>query len=569
MKLVLMTTMYQRHYLTDYVFSYYNKLKNEIKDSVELILLVGGSEGELSRHIAQKNSFNYIEVPNFPLSNKHNVVLKECEKYDPDGVILIGSDDLISKEIIEHYIKCINEGIDYSGFEDLYMYDTTLHYWSGYSTHRKGEPIGAGRFYSKNLLDQLEWDLWGEKELNKGLDLLATKKMNKLTYTKEIIKSSSINGFILDIKTEQNLTSLNKYDNLKKLNKYILSVMDIDLNELDKTIRNKSEYKIEEIELSIIISTYKNSQYLNECFNSITESIGDFNVEVLVGVDSCIETYDFIMGNSFPPNFSFYFFEKNNGPYIVFNTLSKICRSENIMFFGSDDIMDKNMIGEIINGLYKFDCMKPSYVNFNDGDEINLNSKKFLGEGVFAIKKSIFEYMNGFEPWMCSADSDFMGRIYKSHYRVKGTNNINFYRRIHKNGLTSRPDTGMGSPLRAHYVKLSREKKVAGPLEFMVTEPFVFMSGGGYAPQPNPNKVFRHRPENPVNKLLNKPGFVEGEIKEINYEKVNNVVNKRELSRNVEPKKVINKNLKNPFILKKIQNGGKNRPNRGDGSIKI
>jgi glycosyltransferase involved in cell wall biosynthesis len=329
------------------------------------------------------------------------------------------------------------------------------------------------------------------------------------------------------------------------------------------------------MDLSILIATYKNSQYLEECFNSIYESIGDYNVEVLVGIDSCIESYDFIKNSSYPPNFSFYFFEKNNGPYIVFNSLSKIARSENIMFFGSDDIMDKNMISDMINGLNKFDCVKPSYVNFNDGQEINIKSKKLIGEGVFGIKKSSFDYMNGFEPWMCAADSDFMGRIYKNKNRINYTNNINFYRRIHKNGLTSRTDTGMGSPLRSHYAKLSREKKVAGPLEIMVTEPFVIINGGPYIPQTKPNNIFIKKTENPINRLFSgRGGENEIQVKEIDYNKVNDVVGKRELKKVPDKVKTENKSsnlnsIKNPFIIKKIQNLGKNRPNRGDGSIKI
>lgn len=560
MKLVLMTTMYKRHYLTDYVFNYYNKLKEEIKDSVELILLVGGSEGNFSNHIAFKNSFNYIEVPNFPLSTKHNVILKECKKYDPDGVILIGSDDLISKEIIFHYIECVNKGIDYTGFEDFHMYDGSLYHWGGYTGFRSGEPIGAGRFYSKNLLNNLNWDLWGEQEINKGLDLLATKKMNKISFTKEIVTTSSVGGMIVDIKTEQNLTNLNKYDNLKKLNKYALIVLGIDINELDKTIKNKSEYKIEDCDLSILISTYKNAKYLEECFNSISKSIKDYNVEVLVGVDSCMESYELIKDNTYPSNFSFYFFEKNNGPYIVFNSLSKIARSENIMFFGSDDIMDENMVTDIINGLSSFECVKPSYVNFNDGQEINIGSKKIVGEGVFGIKKSVFDYMNGFEPWMCAADSDFMGRIYKNKNTIKYTNRINFYRRIHENGLTSRPDTGMRSPLRAHYARLSRDKKVAGPLEVMVTEPFNVIGGGSYMPQINYGGTIKKR-ENPIGKLLNRNN---GEVEEINYNKVNEIISKREIQ------KPENKNqTKNNFIVKKMVNKIKNNSNRGDGSIKI
>lgn len=235
-----------------------------------------------------------------------------------------------------------------------------------------------------------------------------------------------------------------------------------------KKIKNKINY-----ELSILISTFDNVEYLDSCFKSIQKSIGNQNVEVLIGIDSCLKTKDFVMKNDFPDYFRFYFFEKNNGPYIVFNTLSKISSSDNIMFFGSDDIMDPNMIDDMVTGLLNYDCVKPQYKNFTDGKPYDSGNKKHIGEGVFAIKKEIFDYLNGFEPWMCSADSDFMGRLYKQkQYSIRTTTRVNFYRRIHKNGLTSRPDTGMGSKLRAHYSFLSRSKKVAGPLDNMVTEQF-------------------------------------------------------------------------------------------------
>jgi len=249
-----------------------------------------------------------------------------------------------------------------------------------------------------------------------------------------------------------------------------LTYLDLGWSEI---VKERIKTKTDVYELSIIISTYKNVEYLKECFDSIGRSIGLKNVEVLIGVDGCPETKEYILMNSFPSNFKFYNFEKNNGPYIVFNTLSKIAQSKKLLFFGSDDIMDSNMIEDMVTGLSNYDCVKPQYKNFTDGKPYDSGNKKHIGEGVFAIKKEIFDYLNGFEPWMCGADSDFMGRLYKQkQYSIRTTTRVNFYRRIHKNGLTSRPDTGMGSKLRAHYSFLSRSKKIAGPLDNMVTEQF-------------------------------------------------------------------------------------------------
>ena len=81
--------------------------------------------------------------------------------------------------------------------------------------------------------------------------------------------------------------------------------------------------------------------------------------------------------------------------------------------------------------------------------------------------------------------------------------------------------------------------------------------------------------ENPINRLFSgRGGENEIQVKEIDYNKVNDVVGKRELKKVPDKVKTENKSsnlnsIKNPFIIKKIQNSGKNRPNRGDGSIKI
>ena len=295
--------------------------------------------------------------------------------------------------------------------------------------------------------------------------------------------------------------------------------------------------------LSIIIPTFNNTNFLIECLESIVTSIGDNICEILVGIDSCQKTLSLVKKNIFDQRISFYYFDKNVGPYVVKNSLSKISNSNNILFFDSDDIMDKNMVGDVIDGLYNYDCVKPVYINFKDGSGINLNSKKLLGEGVFGIKKSVFNKMNGFEPWMCAADSDFMGRLYKNRHKLKFTNKINFYRRIHKNGLTSRSDTGMSSPLRSKYAKLSKNKKDFGPLKIMVTEPYSLITGVDYLPKmdhvnedknlvdPNYELMLKLRKES-LDKVFNHENYrvatpvekIEKKISSINYEKINNLL---------------------------------------------
>lgn len=245
----------------------------------------------------------------------------------------------------------------------------------------------------------------------------------------------------------------------------------------DLTINDELYQKlinIDGVKMSIIISTYKNVEFIDECINSIINSYESHKCEILIGIDNCEETLEHIKNNPYPKNVRFYYFEENYGPYIVFNTLSQISNSDVIMFFGSDDVMGENMINQMsINNNVEF--IKPKFINFNDGVDYNTidKSKIQYGEGVFSIKKDIFTYLNGFEPWRCAADSDFMGRLYKNNYKLKVTKDAVFYRRIHKNSLTQSTQTSYFSVLRKEYATVSKNKTSFGPLPELIVKPFI------------------------------------------------------------------------------------------------
>lgn len=229
--------------------------------------------------------------------------------------------------------------------------------------------------------------------------------------------------------------------------------------------------------ISIIIPTYDNVEYLKECLDSVILSCGDsMSFEVLIGIDNCEKTLNYVNQNKFNPNIKFYYFNENVGPYVIKNTLSLKSKSKNLLFFDSDDIMDENMVNEIINKLTEFQCVKPRFHNFSGEfnlEKIKLKKEEELwGEGVFGIHKEILLNLNGFEGWRCAADSDFMGRIQKNGIKINSTKSILFYRRLHSKGLTSDPKTNFGSSLRKEYVQMSKDKKYFGPLEEMKTSEF-------------------------------------------------------------------------------------------------
>jgi hypothetical protein len=222
-------------------------------------------------------------------------------------------------------------------------------------------------------------------------------------------------------------------------------------------------------EMSVIIPTFDNVDYLKECLDSVVESCDNIsNFEILVGIDSCPKTLKFVQDSIFDYRIKFHYFQENVGPYVIKNTLSKISKSENLIFFDSDDVMDNDMVNDILIKLKTSECVKPMYHNFKgkidyDDPKYKLYSKLF-GEGVFGIRKNVFLKFNGFEGWRCAADSDFMVRIQKNGVTFNWVEKLLFYRRIHDKGLTTNPETNYGSKLRKYYIGLTNSKTSFGPL---------------------------------------------------------------------------------------------------------
>lgn len=121
-------------------------------------IVVVGSEGEISKSLA--HDVFYVEAPNHPLDAKFDIGIEFCKRFAPDMVSLVGSDDFITADYFRWAKTKIRSGFDLVGFLDFYLTDFKLnkiYYWGGYNGKRRGESIGAGRIFSKKILDAVEW----------------------------------------------------------------------------------------------------------------------------------------------------------------------------------------------------------------------------------------------------------------------------------------------------------------------------------------------------------------------------------------------------------------------------
>ena len=272
---------------------------------------------------------------------------------------------------------------------------------------------------------------------------------------------------------DESLFTYNQYEN--NLTDEVINLIQT-LPEYERLILiNKNKKNINKRDLSIVIPSYGNPNFTKECLESVINSIKNFNCEILVGIDSCVQTFEFVKSNTFDDRIKFYYFQRNVGPYVVKNSLSQISNSDYILFFDSDDIMVEELINDIVIYKSEYDLIKPMYLDFQR-DVVNINHKSThsntYGEGVFGINKELFLGLNGFEGWRCAADSELMGRLYKNKVKMTHTKRIGFYRRIHKDSLTQHPETNYFSKLRGTYHLLSKRKKYHGPLDNITVEPF-------------------------------------------------------------------------------------------------
>lgn len=183
-----------------------------IQDDKELT----GKTFERAFSIIPKGQLVTIEIPNEPLAAKVNATTYACKKRDFHYVLCVGSDDVISPDLLNEYGVHMRKGIDFIGVTDCYFYDTVSKralYWAGYrETYRAGFTCGAFRAISTNLLSKWDFMPWENKD-SLNLDHSMQIKLQETQHSKHIFSLKEKGIFALDIKSSTNMTPFNLWDN--------------------------------------------------------------------------------------------------------------------------------------------------------------------------------------------------------------------------------------------------------------------------------------------------------------------------------------------------------------------
>jgi len=220
--------------------------------------------------------------------------------------------------------------------------------------------------------------------------------------------------------------------------------------------------------VSVIIPAYKADKFLEKCIKGFTDqqdNVGEMDLEILVGIDSCWETLKEVSRKIYPENVKFYYFKENVGPYYIRNTLAAKSKNDILIFFDADDIPGETMIRTAIGELSKGDMARWEFFWFENDDQINIGNQLkigFLTVGVFAIRKKKFFSRNGFYHWRVGADSEFHERALSKGMKVIDVHQPLFFRRNTPTSLTRDGSTGHKSLIRRAYNEIVDENSQSG-----------------------------------------------------------------------------------------------------------
>lgn len=157
----------------------------------------------------------HTRAKNF-IPTKAQASLLKCYEFDPDSVMLMGSDDFIDANTYD-MLRELLKTHDYISFRSILMeHNGTRYLWPGYpnNSKRHGEPAGAGKVLRRDLLDAMNWQVFSGAN-DRGADKPTHE--NIMRHSKRPIQVGVEDGAVLvDVKDRHSLTPIKAFNYLQK-----------------------------------------------------------------------------------------------------------------------------------------------------------------------------------------------------------------------------------------------------------------------------------------------------------------------------------------------------------------
>jgi len=205
MKIVCVMPIYRRQRIT---LATIDLLKKQTLPLYEIVLI--GSCG-LDRDTAKKAGVDYIYHDNWPLGAKwQNGIMYAQQVYQPDAILINGSDAWITANWCEKMGKFIEEGYHLVGKKIQYKCKVNPNEKLVVLQRKqisRADPHGGGRLFSKTILDAMNWRLY-PPHLNSSLDGESYKRTVRVAERDGInlrikIADDITDAFVMEVKSSE------------------------------------------------------------------------------------------------------------------------------------------------------------------------------------------------------------------------------------------------------------------------------------------------------------------------------------------------------------------------------
>jgi hypothetical protein len=163
-------------------------------------VVVGDAEHE---SICNEYFIHHIPMQNHPCTDKWNRGVDYLMSQNCKYVVVMGSDDIISTDLVKNLIKEMDKGIDLIGVNTIWFYATDGKYRGQMrKLVSEGQILGVARCISSRIINQVGGVLW-DKPKSWGMDGICLRNILRYVKTRAIV-----DGFVCDLKSVE---SLNKW----------------------------------------------------------------------------------------------------------------------------------------------------------------------------------------------------------------------------------------------------------------------------------------------------------------------------------------------------------------------
>lgn len=170
--------------------------------SIETLAVI--SEDEMIP-LCAKYGVHWVKYENFPVGRKKNFGLKKAKEFDFDFLMEIGSDDLVTNDLLTQYLDYVDKW-KFFGVRDAAYIDSS----SGACRRLiSNSTYGAGRMIHKSILELSGYSLWKDN-ISQAMDNNSVFSLMRKGIFYKQVPPMDVPG-VIDIKSNVNIWPFNHF----------------------------------------------------------------------------------------------------------------------------------------------------------------------------------------------------------------------------------------------------------------------------------------------------------------------------------------------------------------------